>query len=60
MGLSKEAIKEFKDIYRKEFKEDISDGKAQELGENLISLFKVIYRPIPNDIKASKDEDRDP
>jgi len=60
MGLSKEAIKEFKDIYRKEFKEDISDGKAQELGQNLISLFKVIYRPIPNDIKTSKDEGRDP
>jgi len=48
MALSKEAIKEFKAIYKKEFKEDISDGKAQELGENLISLFKIIYQPIPN------------
>ena len=59
MGLSKKAIKELKEIYRKEFKEDISDGKAQELGQNLISLFKVIYRPLPEYIKTSEDEGRD-
>jgi hypothetical protein len=47
MALSKEAIEEFKKIYLKEFKEEISDAKAQELGESLISLFKIIYRPIP-------------
>lgn len=53
MGLSKEAIEEFKKIYFKEFKEEISDAKAKELAENLISLFKIIYRPIP---KKSKDD----
>jgi len=37
MRLSKEAIKEFKEIYEKEFGETISDQKAQELGQNLIS-----------------------
>jgi len=59
MALSKEAIDEFKAIYKKEFSEDISDDKAQELGENLISLFRIIYRPIPNNIKTIK-ENRDP
>jgi len=49
MRLSKRAIKEFKEIYEKEFGEPISDEKAQELGQNLISLFKIIYRPIPED-----------
>lgn len=49
MRLSKEAIKEFKDIYYDEFGERISDEDAQEMGESLLSLFKVIYRPIPND-----------
>ena len=49
MRLSKRAIKEFKEIYEKEFGETISDQKAQELGQNLISLFKIIYRPIPVD-----------
>lgn len=48
MALSKEAIQEFKEIYLKEFKEEISDEKAQELGQNLIDLFRIIYRPIPD------------
>ncbi len=51
MGLSKEAIEEFKDIYREEFKEEISDAEAQELGQSLISLFRIIYRPIPENGK---------
>jgi len=56
MRLSKEAIEEFKEIYKREFGKTISDEKAQELGQNLISLFKIIYRPIPVD-KESKDEE---
>ncbi|MGQ9777902.1 MAG: hypothetical protein ACUVQ9_11910 [Thermodesulfobacteriota bacterium] len=47
MRLNKEAIEEFKEIYKREFGKTISDEKAQELGQNLISLFKIIYRPIP-------------
>lgn len=47
MALSKEAIEEYKRIYRKNFGEDISDEEAREQGENLIDLFRVIYRPIP-------------
>ena len=49
MRLSKEAIKEFKEIYYKEVGESISDEEAQEMGQSLISLFKIIYRPIPTD-----------
>jgi hypothetical protein len=47
MRLSKEAIEEFKEIYEKEFGKSISDEEAQEMGRNLLSLFKIIYRPIP-------------
>jgi len=62
MGLSKEAIEEFKDIYREEFKEEISDAEAQEMGESLLSLFKAICRPIPKgDTRDLADEnDKDP
>ena len=49
MGLSKEAIDEFKAIYKKEFGKDLSDKEALEMATNLINLFKVIYRPIPKD-----------
>ena len=49
MRLSEKAIKEFKEIYKREFGETISDEKAQELGQSLLSLFKIIYRAIPSD-----------
>lgn len=48
MSFSKKAIEEFKEIYRKEFGEEISDAQAEEMGENLIELFKIIYRPLPD------------
>jgi flagellin-specific chaperone FliS len=59
MGLSKEAIKEFKEIYYKEFQERISDEEAQELGESLISLFKIIYRSIPKNNKQNPKDNKD-
>jgi hypothetical protein len=54
MGLSKEAIEEFRRIYHQEFGEEVSDRKARELGESLLSLFKMIYRPIPQDREKSQ------
>ncbi|MCD6297730.1 MAG: hypothetical protein J7M30_11300 [Deltaproteobacteria bacterium] len=56
MRLSKEAIKEFKEIYYKEFGEKISDQEAQEMGGNLISLFKIIYHPIPGAGKRNPED----
>lgn len=46
MRLSKEAIKEFKNIYYEEFRQRISDEEAQEMGADLLSLFKITYRPV--------------
>lgn len=57
MALSEKAIKEFKEIYFKEYNEMLSDEEAQEMGQRLISLFKVIYRPIPGkDIPLNKTD----
>ena len=44
--LTKEAVEEFKKIWREEFGEDISDEKAAEEGINLLTMFDAIYRPI--------------
>lgn len=44
--LSDEALKSFKEIYREEIGEDISDEKAMELGTSLLTLFHHIYRPV--------------
>jgi hypothetical protein len=45
--ISEAALREFKEIWLKEFGEEISDEKATELGINLLTLFDAIYRPVP-------------
>ena len=40
---SPEELKEFKDIYLKEFGEEIDDRTALELAQNLINLYGAVY-----------------
>lgn len=58
MQISREALDEFKKIYEEEFGEVISDAEALEMGQRLISLFEIIYRPLPSELDPS--EHRDP
>jgi hypothetical protein len=51
MSLSQKAIEEFKQAYLEEFNEEISDAQAKEMGENLVALFRIIYRPIPEEFR---------
>lgn len=44
--LSDKALEEFKQIWREQFKEDISDEKAAEEAINLLTMMDAIYRPI--------------
>ena len=44
---SKEAIEEFKEIYKKEFGEELSDQDATERATKLLNLMEAIYKPIP-------------
>lgn len=37
------AVKEFQEIYKKEFKEEINEEKASEKARKLLNLFKVIF-----------------
>ena len=57
MRLSEKAIKEFKKIYYDEFGETISDKEAQEMGTNLLYLFRIIYRPVP-EVGEQNPEDK--
>ncbi|MDP2938531.1 MAG: hypothetical protein Q8O13_00385 [Candidatus Omnitrophota bacterium] len=41
--LSKEAIEEFKRIYKKEFKEELTDGEAYKRATKLLSLYGTVY-----------------
>lgn len=49
MPLSKEAVEEFKEIYKKEFGKELSNQEALEKATNLLTLFDAIYRPIPKE-----------
>ena len=44
--ISKEALEEFKKIYKEEHGKKITDKEAVDLGINLLTLFNAIYRPI--------------
>lgn len=44
-SLSPEAIKQFKEIYKKEFYEDISEGTARKLARRLLRLYMAVYGP---------------
>ncbi len=46
MQLSKEALEEFKKIWKEEFKEEIVDEKAMNEASNLLTLFNAVYRPV--------------
>jgi hypothetical protein len=47
--LSRQAVEEFKTIYREEFREDISDDQAQEIALRLLRLFDLLLQPPPGD-----------
>ena len=49
--LSDEAIEEFRKLYKKHYKTEISFEEARRRGQNLVNLFEVIYRPIPKNVK---------
>lgn len=52
--LSQEAIEEFKQIWKKEFREEINNEKANEEGSRLIRLIKAVYKPVPKTELANK------
>jgi len=44
--LSKEALEQFKAIWKEEYDEEISDELALEKATNFLTLFNAVYRPI--------------
>lgn len=43
MLLPKEAVEEFKKLFKKRFKEDLTDEEAYRRATKLLDLFKVVY-----------------
>lgn len=40
--LSDKAIQEYKEIFKKEFKQELTDAEAKEQGERLVSFFSLL------------------
>ena len=56
--LPKEAIKEFKQIYRQEFGVDLSDEEAQRRADNLMAFYRaVLEENQPGTMTKSESED---
>ena len=47
--LPEEAVAEFKEIYKKEFGETLSDKDARNEAEAFFELMRIIARPIPEE-----------
>lgn len=55
MQLDKKTIKEFRRIYKKEFKEEINDTIAQQMAIRVLNLFRAVYGPlIKNNHESNK------
>jgi len=42
--LSKQAIEEYREIYKKEYSKDISYEDAKDQGERLVGLFQILLQ----------------
>ena len=47
--LSREAIDEFKAIYKDEFGEELTDGQVQEIGLRLLRFFGILVKSEPGE-----------
>lgn len=41
--ISQASLNEFKEIYKQQFKKEISDAEALKLATNLLNLYKTVY-----------------
>ena len=55
MRLSKEALEEFKQIYKEEFGEDLTDAEAEEMATRVMRLYELLSRPLSSERKE-KDQ----
>ena len=58
MEISNAALMEYKQIYLKQFGVTLADDQAKEQAIELLRVFRIIYRPIPdrNEIKSHETQ----
>ncbi len=47
--ITKEALEEFKQIYKNQTSETLSDQEALESATKLLNIIQLVYKPIPKE-----------
>jgi hypothetical protein len=57
--ISKESLEKSKELYKKEFGEELSDRMALDKATRLLNLYRAVYAPdlIEHEVKKPKEED---
>jgi len=45
--ISEKSLAEFKEIYKKNFGEDLPENIAREKAVNFLNFFKIVFKPLP-------------
>ena len=48
MAVSQHRVEEFREAYRKEYGEDISEAEARDMFTRLVVLYEMLARPLPD------------
>lgn len=56
--LPKKAIQEFQEIYEKECGIELTEDEARRHGEDFLSLFELITRPVKNRHSTDSSEEQ--
>lgn len=57
--LSDEAVKEFQELYKKEYREELPKEEAREMAKRLVGMVKAVYGPtIPKALRKRAINDR--
>lgn len=60
MTLSDKAVREFKEIYKKEYGKDLSDAKAREYGERVLGLVEIFLEQARIEVRRKKRLEKEP
>jgi len=57
--ISEESLEKFKELYKKEFGEELSDQVALDKATRLLNLYRAVYAPdlIEPELKKQKKKD---
>ena len=56
MLLTQEDIDEFKAIYKREFGEELDNGEARIMAEQLLRLYALLAKPLPSERKDQTEK----